>query len=376
MSAKPEAKTEKLSTQLLDELQGALSHGTVARRVETLRRVTDLFMGQSVDYSADQVAVFDDVFNCLVEHIEVGAKILLSERLAGNPMSPPRIIRRLAFDDQIEIAAPVLTQSERLDEETLVENARCKSQAHLLAISKRKTLSHAVTDVLVERGNDEVVESAVNNAGASFSEKGFSQLVERAESNDVLAICLGSRKSIPRPHYLKLVARASNAVRARLEAANAGSAHDISAAVNDAAKLVKPPAAMARDAAAAHGLVQSLFADDRLDERQMMAFARAGKFDETNAAIACLADVPVSTVETVMIESRSEGILVLAKVAGLPWDVVKAILDMRSDLTGSSGSGGEIEISKEGYERLRNTTAQQVLRFYRMQQTAATTETA
>lgn len=49
---------------------------------------------------------------------------------------------------------------------------------------------------------------------------------------------------------------------------------------------------------------------------------------------------------------------------------------MRTDLTGSSGSGGEIEISKEGYERLRNTTAQQVLRFYRMQQTAATTETA
>lgn len=372
MSAKT-AKTAPISTQLLDELQGALTNGTVARRVETLRRVTDLFMGQSVDYSSEQVAVFDDVFNCLVEHIEVGAKILLSERLAGNPMSPPRIIRRLAFDDKIEIAAPVLTQSERLDEETLVENARCKSQAHLLAISKRKTLSNAVTDVLVERGNDEVVESTVNNAGASFSEKSFSQLVERAERNDILAICLGSRKSIPRPHYLKLIARASNAVRARLEAANAGSANAISAAVSDAAKLVKPPAEMTREATAAHNLVQSLFADDRLDERQLMAFARAGKFDETNAAIACLADVPVSTVETVMIESRSEGVLVLAKVAGMPWDVVRAILDMRSDLTGGTGSG-EIEISKEGYERLRTTTAQQVLRFYRMQQQTAAIE--
>lgn len=370
------AKTANVSTHLLDELQGALAHGTVARRVETLRRVTDLFMGQSVDYSTDQVAVFDDVFNCLVEHIEIGAKILLSERLAGNPMSPPRIIRRLAFDDKIEVAAPVLTQSERLDEKTLVENARCKSQAHLLAISKRKDLSDAVTDVLVERGNDEVVESTVSNNGASFSEKSLIQLVERAERSDTLAICLGSRKSIPRPHYLKLVARASHAVRARLEAANAGSAQDISAAVNDAAKLVRAPADQTRDAAAAHNLVQSLFADDRLDERQMMTFARAGKFDETNAAIACLADVPVSTVETVMIESRSEGILVLAKVAGLPWDVVKAILDMRSDLTGAATGSGEIEISKEGYERLRNTTAQQVLRFYRMQQTAATTETA
>ena len=365
---------QKISTQLLDELQGALTHGTVARRVETLRRVTDLFMGQSADYSDEQVAVFDDVFNCLVQHIEVGARIILSERLAPNPMSPPRIIRRLAFDDMIEVAAPVLSQSERLDDQSIVENARCKSQAHLLAISKRKTLSDAVTDVLVERGNHEVVESTVGNVGASFSEKVMTQLVERAEYSDGLAICLGSRKSIPRPHYLKLIARASNAVRARLEAANAGSIEDISTAVNNAAKRVEVPEAMSKSAAAAHHLVKSLFADDRLDEKQMIAFARGGKFDETNAAIACLADVPVSTVETVMIESRSEGILVLAKVAGLSWDAVKAILDMRTDLGGPSS--GEIEVSKDGYERLRNTTAQQVLRFYRMQQQTAVSEPA
>lgn len=365
---------QKLSTQLLDELQGALTHGTVARRVETLRRVTDLFMGQSADYSDEQVAVFDDVFNCLVEHIEVGARIILSERLAPNPMSPPRIIRKLAFDDIIEVAAPVLSRSERLDERSLVENARCKSQAHLLAISKRKTLSDAVTDVLVERGNDGVVESTARNEGASFSEKSLIQLVERAEHSDELALCVGSRKSIPRPHYLKLIARASNTVRARLEAAHAGSAEDISKAVKDAAKLVQLPETMSKSAAAAHHLVKSLFDDERLDDSQMIAFASASKFDEINAAIGCLADVPVSTVETVMIESRSEGILVLAKVAGLSWNAVKAILDMRSDLCG--GGNGEIEVSKDGYERLRNTTAQQVLRFYRMQQQAAVIEPA
>ena len=35
---------------LLDELQSTLAHGTVARRVETLRRVTDLFINGAVDY--------------------------------------------------------------------------------------------------------------------------------------------------------------------------------------------------------------------------------------------------------------------------------------------------------------------------------------
>jgi len=62
------------SPNLLDELQTALRHGTVARRVETLRRVTDLFLGGAVDYSDEQVVLFDDVFKCLIDHIEVSAR--------------------------------------------------------------------------------------------------------------------------------------------------------------------------------------------------------------------------------------------------------------------------------------------------------------
>ena len=67
-------KSAKPSENLLEELQAALSHGTVARRVETLRRVTDLFVNNAVDYSDDHVRLFDDVFQCLVERIETSAR--------------------------------------------------------------------------------------------------------------------------------------------------------------------------------------------------------------------------------------------------------------------------------------------------------------
>src|SRR6476646_8642007 len=126
MSSNPASTSESL----LDELQTTLTHGTVARRVETLRRVTDLFLNGAVDYSDEQIALFDDVFQCLMRHIEASAKALLARRLA------------------------------------LIETARNKSQAHLMAISTRATLSGAVTDVLILRGNDEVVHSTVNNPGA------------------------------------------------------------------------------------------------------------------------------------------------------------------------------------------------------------------
>jgi uncharacterized protein (DUF2336 family) len=361
------SKSASSSESLLDELQVTLAHGTVARRVETLRRVTDLFINGAVDFSDDQIGLFDDVFQCLILHIESSAKALLSNRMAPIDRAPTRTIRALAFDDLIEVAAPVLSRSERLDDEALIETARNKSQAHLMAISTRRVLSGAVTDVLVLRGNDEVVRSTVNNPGAEFSERGFTRLVNRAEGDDMLATCIGLRPTIPRHLYLKLLAKASATVRARLEAANPPFAGEVSTVVREVTRKARSaPSAITEETAIAHGLVKSLYEDGRLDEQQVAAFAEAGKFDEANAAIAALANVPVSIAENMMVETRAEGVMILAKVSGMSWSTVKAIINMRDDLSGKEPS--DLQACKATYERLRPSTAQQVLRFHRMQQ--------
>jgi uncharacterized protein (DUF2336 family) len=364
------SKSAVSPANLLDELQSTLAHGTVARRVETLRRVTDLFINGAVDYSDDQIGLFDDVFQCLIDHIETSAKTLLANRLAPIDTAPPLTIRALAFDDVIEVAGPVLSQSVRLDDNTLIENARSKSQAHLMAISTRKVLSCAVTDVLVQRGNDEVIQSTVNNPGAEFSERGFTRLVNRAEGDDELATCIGLRPTIPRHLYLKLLAKASVTVRARLEAANPQRAADVPIAVREATQRARTaPSAITRETAIAHALVKSLYEDGRLDEHQVAAFAEAGKFDEANAAIAALANVTISIAENMMMETRAEGVMILAKVSGMSWSTVKAIIHLRDDLSGMEPT--DLASCKATYERLRPSTAQQVLRFHRMQQTAA-----
>jgi uncharacterized protein (DUF2336 family) len=360
------SKSATAPESLLDELQATLAHGTVARRVETLRRVTDLFINGAVDYSDQQVGLFDDVFHCLMDHIETSAKTLLAKRLAPIDTAPPLTIRALAFDDVIEIAGPVLSQSARLDDDTLIENARSKSQAHLMAISTRKVLSGAVTDVLVQRGNDEVVQSTVNNPGAEFTERGFTRLISRAEGDDNLATCVGLRPNIPRHLYLKLLAKASDTVRQRLETANPQQAREVPTAVREATRRVR--SASTKSTTIALALVKSLLEDGRLDEFQVAAFAEAGKFDESNASIAALANVPVAIAENMMIETRAEGVMILAKVAGLSWSTVRAIINMRDELSG--GEPTDIAACKDTYERLRPSTAQQVLRFHRMQQNA------
>jgi uncharacterized protein (DUF2336 family) len=360
-------QTNVISVKLLDELEDTLAHGTLARRVDLLRSITDLFCAGGVDYSDGQLELFDDVFACLVQNIEVSAKALLANRLAPHPAAPPRIIHTLAFDDIIEVAAPVLSQSGQLDDDALIENARTKSQAHMLAISRRATLSGAVTDILVARGNMEVVTSAAGNPGAEFSETGYATLVERAEDSDELAATVGMRASIPRHHLLKLIAKASDTVREKLKSAHPDTREAIDGAVKQvAAAAQKRSAAGDIDVTAARAHVGKLHEAGQLDENQVAQFARDSKFNETNAAIALLTNVPFVTVETMMIESRSEGVMVLAKVLNFSWATVKAILDMRGGLPSDDEA-----FTKVSYERLKSSTAQQVLRFHKMQQQPA-----
>jgi uncharacterized protein (DUF2336 family) len=351
---------------LLDELEISLARGSDERRIETLRRVTDLFLLNAPNYTEEQTSVFDDVFEVLVQKIEVSAKALLAERLAPIPTAPPRVVRRLALDDAIEVAAPVLTHSERLTDATLIETAQTKSQGHLRAIADRKTLSSAVTDVLVERGDSAVVNAVVANLGADFSESGYHRLLDMSERDDDLATCVGTRPEIPRHHFVKLLSRASQAVRVRLEALNIPSTgSDISSAVNNAAtRTQERSAAESERMAAAERSVAAMYAEGRLTPDRIAAFAEAKQFEETNAAIAMLANVPVLLVETLMVRSQSEGVMIVAKVIDLPWPTVKSILEMRAALSG--GQVPDLNFCRVSYSRLKQATAQQVLRFHRM----------
>ena len=155
---------------IIAELEDAVRGGSSAKRVETLRQVTDLFLNDGERLSDDQVKVFDDVLCLLIARVETRAKAELSKRLAPLDYAPFEVIQHLAWDDEIEVAGNVLANSSRLGTDALVEIASSKGQDHLLAISGRANLPDAVTDVIVDRGEGKVIRKLANNAGAKFSE--------------------------------------------------------------------------------------------------------------------------------------------------------------------------------------------------------------
>jgi uncharacterized protein (DUF2336 family) len=349
---------------LLDELEEALAGGNIDRRIDILTRITDLFISGAERYSEDQVGIFDDIMARLVNTIEAKARAKLAHRLAPIANAPSNVIHMLAFDDDIEVASPVLSQSPRLDDRDLIIAGSNKSQQHLFAIAHRVTLSETVTDVLVERGDRDVVHSVVRNVGARFSDAGFRMLVKRSIGDDALATEVGLRPDIPRSHFLVLLDKASSAVRQRLAAENPEAGAAIEGVVAEVVGGLRTETRNASpDFAAAKAAVERQNRIRRIGESEIYQYARDRKFEETAIALSIMCDTPIDVVERALLDPGAEIILILAKVAGLSSTTTKAVLLLRAANRGMSAK--DLEHALSSFNRLQGDTARRVLSFFR-----------
>jgi uncharacterized protein (DUF2336 family) len=349
---------------LIDELEAALRSGTDSRGTAMLNRITDLFVGGAELYSEEQIAVFDDVMVRLVRTIEAEARAILAQRLAPIANAPSNVIQILASDDHIDVAQPVLQHSQRLTDDALVATANTKSQRHLFAIAQRHQLSEMVTDVLVERGDREVVHSVVKNTGARFSDAGFRTLVTRSAWDSDLATFVGKRRDLPRAHFLVLLEKASATVRERLIAENPEASATIKGVVSEVASGIRENTRKASpDFAAAQAAVEQLHRLRRIGEAEVLQYARERKFEETAIALSILCDTPIDVVERALLDPGAEIVLILAKVADLSTTTTKTILLLRAADRGMSAK--DLDQALASFNRLQPETARRVLSFFR-----------
>jgi uncharacterized protein (DUF2336 family) len=354
---------------IIDQLEEALGSKDLARRAEVLRRVTDLFVLKSGSFSEDQIELFDTVMGKLLENIESAARAQFGSRIARLPDAPRRVIRLLAQDDVIAVAGPVLTHSERLDTETLVETATTQSQDHLLAISGREILVEEVTDVLVDRGNRAVVAATAQNAGAKFSEFGVSTLVRKAHDDGDLALCVWSRPDIPRQNLVKLFVDASEVVKNQLVEADPRRAELIKSMVAQATDDIQTKArAGSSEFTRSLEMVRELNAAGRLNEAQLLAFAEEGSFDKVVVALSLMCDLPIGVVERAFVQNQTEQIVVLARALNISWATTMKLLLLHAGVNGSSQQ--QMDVTFANFFRLQQATAQTALKFYRMREKA------
>ena len=73
---------------IIGELEEAVRNGSSAKRISTLRQVTDLFLHDGERLSEEQIKVFDDVLCHLVARVETRVKAELGARLAALQYAP------------------------------------------------------------------------------------------------------------------------------------------------------------------------------------------------------------------------------------------------------------------------------------------------
>jgi uncharacterized protein (DUF2336 family) len=356
-----------MTKSYLQDLDEAILRGTAESRARALWHATDLLIAGS--YSEEEVLTFGKVIGRLADEIEVEVRAQLSERLAQYDAAPVNVIHKLAFDDAIEVARPVLEQSTQLDDETLVANAWSKSQSHMLAISRRQSLGESVTDVLVARGNSAVVSSLAGNNGASFSSPGLLHMVKRAEGDSILAEQLGLRKDIPRNLFQQLIAKATDDVRKRLESERPEMMETIGASVVDVAgELQSKFGPMSRGYFVAKRLVTAQHRLGNLNEASIAGYARAHKLEEVTVGLSLLCALPVDVIERVLANRDQQMLLVLAKAQDFSWDTTMALLFVAAkDHRITARDLGDLE---REFGRLNLATSRSILKFYQSRRDA------
>ena len=352
-----------LATNFISDLEKAID----ARSSETgemLHRITDLFLLNAGRYSADQVDLYDGVLQVLVAKVDVAARATLAQRLAPIADAPADTVRSLALDDAIEVAEPILAQSNALDDGVLTDCIAKNGQKHLLAIATRASLSEAVSDHLIERGDKTVLGAVVNNPGAKISEPGFGMLVDKSVGDDWLSECIARRDDIPDQHFRELVAKASDIVRKRLIANDPKQRTLVDSILPQVA--VRSDARKSKDYRTAEHVVRS----QPLTEAVVNEFARAKKLEEIIIAIAQLSGLPPDEIERLLLSMWSSPVAIIFKAIGFHLATLHAVYCACT----TDGQTSQLDLirTKAEFIALRVSTAERILRFYRVRKSTET----
>ncbi len=358
-----------VATSLIPGLDEIIRQGDPKRLAEAARRISELFLSGAAHLRPDHVTLFDNILIDLVSHTEIAARVDLAERLSVIANAPRTLVGQLAREDEISVAGPLLRRSPVIDEGALIEIARLKGQGHLLAMSERPKLSPDVTDVIIRRGDRDVVRRAAGNAGAEFSQAGYSVLIKRASQDGVLTLAVGRRDDLSESQLKELLEGSIDVIRRRLfEVVRPGRQAAISRAMSE---ISGEPEIVPgrRDFAPAQRAILTLHRNGDLNEGALLGFAKAHRYEESISALSAMSGVKIATLDHLIMGDRHDPILIVGKTIGLEWVTVRALILLRLG-PNRVPAPADIESARVNYARLMPSTAERVVGFWRTKQSA------
>lgn len=354
------------------ELIALAQEPSSGRRRELLRRITDVFVSQGDPVQSAELKLYDEVMSQLASDLEETVRAELATRLAPVSAPPTGLIADLARDQSIAVAGPILTHSPALSDEVLIDVAKSRGQEHLRAISERQTVSEAVTDTIVERGDDQTLGVLLRNDGARLSRESHETAVRRASVNPDLHEAVVDRKSLP----ADLLNEMYFVVEARLRTQILQRNGDIDPATLDRAlekswMTVAPKVGgLPPDYEAIRLEVDELRQQNRITPTVLAGFLRNRETTRFLVALCSLAEVDFQTGQGILERRELDALAIVCRAAGLDRPLFLTFVVLLMEKTGA----GMAKAREYGglYDGLSLETARRAVRFWNLRRQTET----
>ncbi|MDA8230886.1 MAG: DUF2336 domain-containing protein [Magnetospirillum sp.] len=285
---------------------------------------------------------------------------ILAETLKDVANAPPEVIRRLARDAEIAVAAPVLQYSPVLSDDDLLDIIRGSPiPGALSAISQRRVVTFSVADAIASSDDIDAIAVLLGNPSAQIREETLDRLVDRAADIEAWHAPLAERPRLSAKTAQKLARFVATSLLEALakrndldpEAARAVAVVvrkrlDEMAAVGPA----KAEAKRAADEAAALARARNLRAAGQLDETTIDTALAGGDHAFVVAGLAVLAGLPVPVVRKAVETQSAKGIIAVAWKAGLSVPLASQLQGKLLHLTSGRlirAAGGDFPLTRE-----------------------------
>ena len=330
----------------------------------TLRQIADAFRPENHVLDEIDCEALDRILAAVASELAVGIRAELSHQIAESPIPFAATARKLAFDD-IAVSRPVIEQSIALTDADLLEVIAQKSQAHMLAVTKRPAISEAVSGALVEHGADDVVISLLKNEGASIDYPTYEKVAGRAETSVALQSPFIHRDSVPldllNDLYFKVEPKLRREVLNRFDGVPV---KELSVALlKSRRRWLMKYGALPKDYETCRSQIDALVRSGELKPPMLVRFLRDRKFTEFKFAFAKLTGTDYELVNRLVERHDLDGIGILARAGRFERALFVTIAML---LSGVDQRMANVESFGAQYEAITAEHAQRVIAIWRL----------
>jgi len=348
-------KADSLAMELTaEEVNQLLEDTTSAARISITEKIAGAYGHNQLDEKERQAA--EQVFRLLVRDTEVRVRAALAQHIKDSDHIPRDIVMPLARDVE-EVSLPVLQYSQVLNDEDLLELIDATQEiSRYVAISKRKQVSDIVSGTLLDKGNDEVAATLVENDGAQISATHLDKIIETHRGNETLMKAVSNRPHLPVAAAEKLIHVVSSSLADTLKRKYQLSAGQIQPEVektreSETLRLVR----LAGSQEDVDKLVNQLLAFGRLTPSLILSALCQGDFAFFETSLAKLSNIPVNNARTLITDPGELGFRAIYNKSELPdtmFPAVKLLLKVVRELDGEGEKPGSKRYPNRVVERL------------------------